>query len=690
MNKLNNNQYTQWLEKQSLLFNASKLAQQISGKPLQWQQPYALPQTKDLTQKASTWLVIYPKSLITHTHQNMLQFLGEDTFWKIFSDIGFQVLYTGPIKLAGGIKNHEYTPSVDGGFDPIQFKINPVFGTKNQYMTAVKKALKYHAFLAADIIPGHTGKGADFLLALRNYKDYPGIYSMIEIKKSDWKLLPEVKDPWASTNLTSHQVDILTQKGYIPGHLERVLFSVPNQIEPVTGWDATAPIEGVDGKVRRWVYLHYFRAGQPTLNWLDPSFGAQRILSAEIIQNIQELGAGILRIDANPFLGIEPKPKTLNAWSENHPLSVTTTNLLANFVRKLGGWSFQELALSFDAIRDFSQYGPDLSYDFVTRPAVEHAVLTGDASFLRFCMKQAKIYGLEPNKLIHDMQNHDEITYELVHFVKHANDLFDYNGKMITGSALRDSVIKQMHKIALNPKLSYNKLSGNGLCTTFVGLIASRFGIEDIDHITEQQKTEILKAHLLLAIFNAMQPGIFSISGWDLVGALPLHEKEIPDLLKDGDCRWINRGAYDLLGAEVESAQMPKAKNLYGPLTEQLKNPNSFASQIKHLIKIRDQYQIASSQQIALPPVKNKSAVMMMHLLPNNLGYEITALNFGKKSIIETIDLNQIPEMNKCKTHQPVTNLWNNQQDSTISDLHTITIKLNPLEGKILHVTFGV
>ena len=29
----------------------------------------------------------------------------------------------------------------------------------------------------------------------------------------------------------------------------------------------------------------------------------------------------------------------------------------------------------------------------------------------------------------------------------------------------------------------------------------------------------IQRAHLLLAMYNAMQPGVFALSGWDLVGA---------------------------------------------------------------------------------------------------------------------------------------------------------------------------
>ena len=55
----------------------------------------------------------------------------------------------------------------------------------------------------------------------------------------------------------------------------------------------------------------------------------------------------------------------------------------------------------------------------------------------------------------------------------------------------------------------------------------------------------IQKVHLLLAMYNAMQPGVFALSGWDLVGALPLPAEEVAHLMLDGDTRWIHRGAYD-------------------------------------------------------------------------------------------------------------------------------------------------
>jgi hypothetical protein len=56
----------------------------------------------------------------------------------------------------------------------------------------------------------------------------------------------------------------------------------------------------------------------------------------------------MLRLDAKGFLGIEIGPNDGRAWSEGHPLSVTSNQLIAGLVRKLGGFTFQELNLTLD------------------------------------------------------------------------------------------------------------------------------------------------------------------------------------------------------------------------------------------------------------------------------------------------------------------------------------------------------
>jgi len=178
-------QYIKWLEEQSLLYSAGILAKEISGKAGQWQYPYAKPETKAALNTASVWFSAYPAAMITRSGQDILQFLADSQLWQAFADIGIRAIHTGPMKKAGGIVEQRYTPTVDGGFDRITLDVDPQFGNEADYLAMVKAAEQHQAIIAGDIIPGHTGKGADFLLALRKHKDYPGMYDLIESEQED-------------------------------------------------------------------------------------------------------------------------------------------------------------------------------------------------------------------------------------------------------------------------------------------------------------------------------------------------------------------------------------------------------------------------------------------------------------------------------------------------------------------------
>src|SRR5258708_31190982 len=128
----------------------------------------------------------------------------------------------------------------------------------------------------------------------------------------------------------------------------------------------------------------------------------------------------------------------------------------------------------------------------------------------------------------------------------------------------------------------YNLKFGDGVASTTATVIAAALGIQDISKLTAAQVDKIKRLHLLLAFYNAFQPGVFALSGWDLVGALTLPAAAAKDRLNDGDTRWINRAAYDLIGsnpqATTSAAGLPVTVALYGPLPKQLRKPDSFAS----------------------------------------------------------------------------------------------------------------
>ncbi|KMY04207.1 trehalose synthase [Pseudomonas syringae KCTC 12500] len=675
-------QYVDWLVEQSMLNAARQRAKTYSGQGRLWQRPFALARPRDASAIASVWFTAYPASIVTREGGSVLEALGDETLWHALSEIGIQGIHNGPLKLSGGLQGRERTPSIDGNFDRISFGIDPDLGTEAQLLSLTRIAAAHNAVIIDDIIPSHTGKGADFRLAEMAYEDYPGLFHMVEIREEDWQLLPEVPAGRDAVNLMPDVVDQLRDKHYIVGQLQRVIFFEPGVKE--TDWSATDVVQGVDGKARRWVYLHYFKDGQPSLNWLDPSFAAQQMIIGDALHAIDVMGARVLRLDANGFLGVERRAEG-TAWSESHPLSITGNQLLAGAIRKAGGFSFQELNLTIDDIASMGQGGADLSYDFITRPAYQHALLTGTTEFLRLMLRQVHAYGIDPASLIHALQNHDELTLELVHFwTLHAHDTFHYQGQTFPGNILREHIREEMYEKLSGEHAPYNrKFVTNGVSCTTASIITAALGIRDLNTITDADIQQIQHIHLLLVMYNAMQPGVFALSGWDLVGALTLPAEQVDHLMQDGDTRWVHRGAYDLVDldpeAEFSAGDMPRPKTLYGSLVTQLQRPDSFASQLKKILAVRRAYDIAASRQILIPDVEHPGLLVMVHELPAGKGTQITALNFSAETIVETLQLPGIAP-------GPVVDIINERVEGDLTEQGEFTITLDAYEGLALRV----
>ena len=392
----------------------------------------------------------------------------------------------------------------------------------------------------------------------------------------------------------------------------------------------------------------------------------------------------MLRLDANGFLGVEVRIHG-PAWSEGHPLSLVGNRLIGGMVRKAGGFSFQELNLTVDDIASMSQGGADLSYDFITRPAYHHALMTGDTEFLRLMLRTMHEYNIDPASLIHALQNHDELTLEMVHFwTLHANDTYTFGGQTWPGRNLREHLRSTMYERLTGEQAPYNlRFVTNGVACTTVSVIAAALGIRDLDQITDEEKQQIQRVHLLLVMYNAFQPGVFALSGWDLIGALPLSPADIPELLVDGDTRWIERGAYDLVNvnpdAEKSHAGLPRAKTLYGAVDEQLQRPDSFVSQLQRLLTVRQAYSIYASTQTMIPDVTNPGLLVMVHELPDNRGTQVTALNFGATPINETITLANIPG-------GPVVDMINETIEGDMTENGELVINLEAYEGLSLRI----
>ncbi|ESQ97850.1 trehalose synthase [Stutzerimonas chloritidismutans AW-1] len=674
--------YIQWLVDQSMLHAARERSRLYAGQARLWQRPYAQARPRDASAIGSVWFTAYPAAIITPEGGTVLEALGNDRLWSALSELGVQGIHNGPMKRSGGLSGREYTPTIDGNFDRISFDIDPKLGTEEQMLQLSRVAAAHNAIVIDDIVPAHTGKGADFRLAEMAYGDYPGLYHMVEIREEDWELLPEVPPGRDSVNLEPPVVDRLHEKHYIVGQLQRVIFFEPGIKD--TDWSVTGEVTGVDGKVRRWVYLHYFKEGQPSLNWLDPTFAAQQLIIGDALHAIDVAGARMLRLDANGFLGVERRAEG-TAWSEGHPLSVTGNQLLAGAIRKAGGFSFQELNLTIDDIAAMSHGGADLSYDFITRPAYHHALVTGDTEFLRMMLREVHAFGIDPASLIHALQNHDELTLELVHFwTLHAYDHYHYKGQTLPGGHLRELIREELYERLTGEHAPYNlKFVTNGVACTTASVIAAALNIRDLDAIGPAEVEQIQRLHILLVMFNAMQPGVFALSGWDLVGALPLAPEQVEHLMGDGDTRWINRGGYDLADLAPEASTsaegLPKARALYGSLAEQLQHGGSFACQLKRILSVRQAYDIAASKQILIPDVQAPGLLIMVHELPAGKGVQITALNFSAETISETVCLPGVAP-------GPVVDIIHERVEGDLTENCELTFNLDPYEGLALRV----
>lgn len=671
--------YVNWLEEQSMLAGARGVAAHHSASGAKGQSPFGRPDPEAAIAKAPVWFTAYPMSMITPPAQSYLAALGDDALWEAFDELGIRAVHTGPVKQAGGLSGRNPTPTVDGHFDRVSTCIDETFGTEEEFRRLCRVAMSHGGTVIDDIIPGHTGKGADFRLAEMNVGDYPGIYHMVEIPPEDWHLLPEVPLGEDATNLCVEEEQQLEKAGYIVGRLQRVIFSEPGTKE--TNWSATAAVTGADGTTRRWVYLHYFKAGQPSIDWLDPSFAGMRLVIGDALHSLDHLGSGALRLDANGFLAVEKSlDSAIPAWSEGHPLSDAVNQMIASMVRKVGGFTFQELNLSIDEIKNTSQRGADLSYDFVNRPAYIHALATGDTEFMRLTMNVALGQGLQPISLVHALQNHDEMTYELVHFASaHSAELFTFAGEEMTGEELAVTIRSDLIRRLTGDAAPYNcTFTTNGIAATTATLIAASLGLADLSELTPLDVEQIKRAHLLLAKFNAWQPGVFALSGWDLTGSLTLAPEQVTDLVQSGDTRWINRPAYDLMdyrpGASASLSHLPRGASLYGPLVRQLQDDGSFAAQLRDVLATRDECGIAIGTQVDVPPVPDRAMLVLVHVL-SEARVQVTALNFSTRSVTGRVRSDHLT---------PGSAVWDmssSRQVASVDDSSGFELTLGPHEG---------
>ncbi len=555
------------------------------------------PSRSPLTQKsldaASVWFAIDLAEVATDKGQSAFAALAIEELWNRLREIG--VLGVRLI----GLKQ--------GGSERTGLTIDPKWGSVAEWAQLSSLIQKKGIILVGDLLGNSIGITSDFSLALKNVGDYPNLYHLIEIEKADWKLLPVVSKGDYITNIPWLSLQELVKKGYVP---EKFTTYVKE-----SDWNATDRIEGEDQKMRRWIYLKSGRAC-PVIGWLEPTFAGLRIASADALDSFYKQGIAFFHLDSDlpPFA------------QENLPL----------FIRKLGAFSAQEIG---GGIVNYKKTNADLIYDSITRAPLLHSLISGDAESLRLIYRLFLDAEIPMKRLVHVLQPFDQFNCDWVEFACNAKKKYCYYEEYMTGEALQKKL--RIQDLALLAEAQPNSITPS----TWVGYCEAAPGIE-------KSPDKIQAAHLLLAFFYAMQPGAFSFSVSDLLGALPTCPT-----------------TYRLMGINETT--------LYPSFPIQFLNPSSFAMGLKQILSVRKEFDLGSSELIEVPSTEHPGVLLLLHKMKGSSFLQLLAINFGRTPAAETLEMAQFRE-------KTAINLMSGLAENKSFDSTQFTFTLPPLSGKVI------
>jgi hypothetical protein len=305
---------------------------------------------------------------------------------------------------------------------------------------------------------------------------------------------------------------------------------------------------------------------------------------------------------------------------------------IALLTRKLGGYS----ALKMDAsIEECKKVPTDLLFDRFTRPALLHALLTEDAEALRLIYSVLLAENLQPRSLIHELQPYNEAKCEWTEFLLNPKRTYRYYEEHITGELLAERLLKEdLWNLQKSPTIYSPPIA------PLFGLCADALSLTDL----EKEKDALQEAHLLLAFFYAMQPGVFSFSSLDLRGA--------------------------------DGGNAMRGPGLYHPLPRQLKTRCTFASRLQQMLSVRSDQNLQLAELIDVLPTRQKGLILLLHRLPQTRQLSLTAVNFSRSPIQETLQ-------GTFLTNKWAINLMNQKAEGKLYGADTFDLKLSALSGKV-------
>ena len=596
--------YLQWLEKQSMLADAGELARIVSGSELPWRTPVTSGQLDILLDAADTWLYVHPSSLLTGGRSAFRE-LAEESGLDILKQVGIRGIFVAPTSESGSLWHEKNIPDrTDLEDNPISLRFDEHVGNDKEFKQLAGQAEKRHIQLGGDILSPATGVGPDFSLAARALREYPGAYMMVEIPRAHWALLPSTAEPnnLEGQPLTPEQLAMLSKEGLLPPAMAR------DSLDWTTrgGWAATGEMRCVDGQLRRWVFRYHQRPALPLLSWEDPSGAAQRILSGSIIQQVGILRQALAGVHIDPLFGLDASYTSTQRSLEPAPSALHS---LVREIRRYGGWSVQRDPVPVGLNPQLLNAGADFIQDNITSPAAEYALLTGDTAPLRALLTQS-------------------LHFDQRRFVRGMADVEGIRFQAVKAAPFPQDALQKIHQILTNQ--TECPFDGDTLYATGPSLAVLAMRSQQAD----RPKTGVLDPlgpHLLLTAFRATLPGLFCLSGADLAGALNISSSTTP-------ARAV-LGGWSLGSTWTRSATrkgFERATAVYPPPSSQLRQPNSYLSQLSRLNAIRTRYKVALGTLLGPLQADASSVLPLLVHLPNG-SHLLTVANFspkGKRSAV--------------------------------------------------------
>jgi trehalose synthase len=659
--------YLQQLYKISMLGKSAELAAIVSGSGLGWRVAGSSQNPGDLLTLAGAWVRIHPQTVLAPGQSSPLAQLGGPVVWDALNRNGIGGIYISPAGASGALWDYERERIYNDNEDVAQYDFALYLGKDDAYTGIVRTAAAFRSFLGGDIVPAATGVGPDFFLAARDYRNYAGIYCMVEVPREYWDILPPVHAEWELRPLLPSQTKALEDKGLIPS----VLSQETLDFLPVSGWASTSEVRGVDGRLRRWVYRYFGDHKRPALNWADPSAAARQILSGSVVRQVGLLGNALNGFSVRPFIGLERYGQSfrfgraedgvgsLSGYTQAMEAAIS----ISRQIRSYGGWSWLRDELPLPILRDFLQVAPDFAWDSVTSPAAEHALLSGNSALLRFMVDEALVLGLDFKRLVHGSFGHEGVSYLLPHlqYLKsrqadaqkiYARQVRDIRAKSMLAEKLYALTLAEAESQGSNPAdpraaLPARPAAENRLSTTPAGLAAAALSLNAGGTLAEDDKILIERGHQLLIFFRAMQPGVLMLSGQDLVGLLPLNKNG----LHNGSDRWPPRmaamGSYSLLSSslsvQVNPQGVPRAESLYGPLDTQIFRQDSFLRKLGDMLRLRNSLNLQQGELAGRLETEGRGLIALVTKIPGKERFILSLTNFSRSPSNEKLNTAEIP-----------------------------------------------